>query len=100
MHILSKICLDTPGFWETLQFCANSPLHFWKLAFHQVLVYSNKDYAIVTISTNNFVFWQKLKTSEMKKSPKFVENRAYEQLLGNLIYFSFNFTKFLISLLR
>ena len=40
--------------------------------------------------------WLKLRTSEAKKSPKFAERWAPEQL-ENLLYFSFNFTRVLAS---
>ena len=41
--------------------------------------------------------WLKLKTSEAKKSPRFAKRWVYEQLLGSLLYFSFNFTRVLAS---
>ena len=45
--------------------------------FIQVLVYSSKEYAIVTFSVNNLVTWGKFRTSETKKSPKFAKRWVY-----------------------
>ena len=44
--------------------------------FIKILVYSNKEYAIVTVSVNNLVTWPKFRRSETKKSPKFAKRRG------------------------
>ena len=36
------------------------------MTFHKIFVDSNEKYAVVTISANNLVLWQKFKTSEEK----------------------------------
>ena len=50
--------------------------------FITVLVYSNKKYAIVTVSVNRLVTWPKFQTSEAKKSPKFAKRWVYGKTPG------------------
>ena len=50
--------------------------------FIKVLVYSNKEYAIVSVSVNNLVTWPKFRTSETKKSLKFAEIWVYGTISG------------------
>ena len=45
--------------------------------FIQVLVYSSKEYGIVTVSVNNLVTWGKFRTNETKKSPKVAKRWVY-----------------------
>ena len=45
--------------------------------FIKFLVYSNKEYGIVTVSVNNLVTWPKFRTSETKKSLKFAKRWLY-----------------------
>ena len=61
----------------------------------KILVYSNKKYAIVTISVNNLVTWLRLRTSEAKKCPKFAERWVYKQ--EDFLYFTFGFARVLAS---
>ena len=51
----------------------------------KTLVYSNEEYAIVTVSANNLELWKKIRISKTKKSPKLVKRWVYTQLYGNLL---------------
>ena len=42
----------------------------------------------ISISLNNVVLRQKIRTSEAKRPPQLAERWVYEQLLGDLLYFS------------
>ena len=45
--------------------------------FIKVLVYSNKEYAIVTVSVNSLVTWPNFRINETKKYRKFAKRCVY-----------------------
>ena len=58
--------------------------------FIKILVYFNKEHAIVTISVNNLVLWQKLRTNKTKNP----QNLPKDGYMNNLWQFTLLFLQF------